>query len=236
MVNVRFVRQHREAENAFSFLFEPETQVDYQAGQYLRFTLSHPNPDQRGVTRTFTLSSFPTEPLLMLTTRLSTPPSTFKAALASLTPGGTLDTSGPFGRFVYTPTDAPTVFIAGGIGITPIRSILGDLATRRVRANVTVLYSNRTSEVPFHGFLNSLAPDWPQLRTVYTVTRPDGDWQGPSGRIDAAFLQQHLADLTQCVFMVSGPTTLVTGIRAVLAGIGVDDRRVKYESFPGYEQ
>ena len=235
MITLRCLRRTHEAENASSFLFEPEAAIEYQAGQYLRYTLSHPDPDQRGVSRTFTLSSFPAEPHLMFTTRLSDPPSTFKHALAHLQPGAPLQASGPFGRFVYTPSDMPAVFIAGGIGITPFRSILGDLAARGDRPDVTLLYSNRTSDIPFRAFLDSLLPDWPQLRVVYTVTRPDDDWRGLRGRIDSAFVQQQVSDLERSCFFVSGPTALVDGIRGVLGAMDVDSSRVMYESFPGYD-
>jgi ferredoxin-NADP reductase len=233
---VFFVRQQHEAENAHSFFFEPESPMEYQAGQYLRYTLMHSDPDQRGLSRTFTLSSFPSEPLLMLTTRMSTPPSTFKQALAQLEPGARLETSGPAGRFVYTPTRGPTVFIAGGIGITPVRSILGDLASRQARPEVTLLYSNRTSDIPFRAFLGSLMPSWPELRVVYTVTRPSEDWHGPRGRIDAAFLEQHVGEPERAQYHLSGPTSLVDGLRGVLAEIGVVASRVRYESFPGYDR
>jgi len=136
---------------------------------------------------------------------------------------------------VYTPTDLPTVFIAGGIGITPFRSILGDLAEKQVNANVLLLYSNRGSDIPFRRFLDSLTPRLPGLKMIYTVTRPADDWNGPRGRIDAEFLAHHVPDLKQSLLLVSGPTSLVQSIRGVLADVGIDDARVTHESFPGYE-
>lgn len=233
-IKVRFVHHQHEAENATSFFFKPESPLVYQAGQYLRYTLRHADPDDRGVSRSFTIASSPEEPLLRVTTRLSTPPSTFKRALAQLEPGAVLDASGPFGRFVHTQTDAPAVFIAGGIGITPFRSILGDLASREMHSSITVLYSNRTSDIPFRAFLDALLPDWLQLQLVYSVTRPSPDWEGLRGRIDAPFIRQHVGDLAGSLFFVSGPTALVDAIRASLAELGVDASRVKYEAFPGY--
>jgi ferredoxin-NADP reductase len=89
------VRRRHEAENATTFYFEPDSPLAYTAGQYLNYTLPHPNPDDRGTRRSFTLSSFPEEPLLSLTTRLSTPRSSFKTALSELEPGAELETNGP---------------------------------------------------------------------------------------------------------------------------------------------
>jgi glycine betaine catabolism B len=230
------VRRQHEAENVTSFFFRPEPPLRYQAGQYLRYTLPHPHADARGITRSFTLASYPAEPLLRLTTRLSTPPSTFKQALAGLEPGAGLEASGPFGRFVYAPTALPLVFIAGGIGITPFRSILGELASSRERPTITLLYSNRTADIPFRSFLDALVPDWPALRLVYTVTGADPDWRGARGRIDGAFIRRELPDPAGTLFFVSGPTGLVDAMRATLAELGVEPGRIKFEAFPGYDR
>ncbi len=233
---LRFVRREHEAENATTFYFEPQISLAYQAGQYLNYTLSHPNPDDRGTRRSFTLSSFPEEPLLSLTTRLSTPPSSFKSALVELEPGAPLEASGPFGRFVYPQFELPLAFIAGGIGITPFRSILGDLAARRVRARIVLLYSNGTSDIPFRDFLDGLATSWPELRLVYTVTGADPAWQGLRSRIDADFIRQQVPDLGHTHFYTSGPAALVEAMRATLASIGIPRDRITYESFPGYDR
>ncbi len=236
-IKLRFVRQQHEAENAQSFFFEPESALHFQAGQYLRYTLPHPDPDARGTSRYFTIASAPSEPHVRLTTRLSTLSSTFKQMLTSLAPGAVLEASGPHGQFVYSATDAPAVFIAGGIGITPFRSILGDLATRlsKPRARTTLLYSNSSSDIPFHPFFDSLMPDWPELHVVYTVTRPSPEWQGLTGRIDAEFIRQHVPDASQQLYLVCGPTAMVDGMHATLAEIGADASRIKYEGFPGYD-
>jgi len=232
----RFVNQQHEAENATSFFFQPESPLTFRAGQYLRYTLPHSDADTRGISRSFSIASSPEEPLLRLTTRLSTPPSTFKQALARLQPGAIVDASGPFGQFVYTESDVPAVLIAGGIGITPMRSILGDLASRRVRIRSTLLYSSATQDIPFRTWLDALAADWPELQVMYTVTRPGPEWKGPTGRIDAGFIKQHVADLVPALFLVSGPTPLVDAVRATLADVGVDTDQVKYEAFPGYDR
>src|SRR6266702_2228300 len=92
---LRLVGTRRETESIVSFLFEPESALYFQAGQYLRYTLPHPNPDARGVARSFTIASAPSEPLLRLTTRFSTLPSTFKQALSSMALGTVVEASGP---------------------------------------------------------------------------------------------------------------------------------------------
>ena len=175
---LRFVDRQHEAENATSFFFQPQAPLIFRAGQYLRYTLPHPDPDSRGTSRSFSIASSPDEPLVRLTTRLSTPPSTFKQALARLQPGVLIEASGPFGQFVYPESDDPAVLIAGGIGITPIRSILGDLASRHMHSRCTVLYSSASQDIPFRAWLDGLTADWPELSVIYTVTRPAPEWTG----------------------------------------------------------
>jgi ferredoxin-NADP reductase len=232
--SLRFVGQQHEAENAESFVFEPGVALTFQAGQYLEYTLDHPDADDRGVTRHFTIAAAPAEGLVRLTTRVFAAPSTFKQALCSLTPGDTLQGDGPFGELVYPETDTPVVLIAGGIGITPFRSILAELAARKSRTRTTLLYSNRSSDILFRGFLDGLTLDWPELRVVYTITRPGSEWHGPTGRIDAEFIRRHVPDPSVPSFMVCGPTPLVEGMRKTLAQAGVDASRIKDEDFPGY--
>jgi ferredoxin-NADP reductase len=234
-VRLRFVRKQHEADNIETFCFEPEVALEFQAGQYLRYTLPHAHPDARGTVRTFTIASAPSEPLLRLTTRVSSQPSTFKQALTDLTPGAVLDASGPYGQFVYGRPGTSVVLIAGGIGITPFRSILAELAATRVRSTTTLLYSNASPDFAFRDFFATLASDWTELRLVYTVTRPDATWQGPIGRIDGEFIKQHVPDPTRCQYFVCGPAPLVDAMRATLTEIAVDASRIKHEGFPGYE-
>jgi ferredoxin-NADP reductase len=105
------------------------------------------------------------------------------------------------------------VLIAGGIGITPLRSILDDLAARQPRARTTLLYSNARADFPFRAFFDGLVSGWPALHVVYTVTRPTADWQGSTGRIDAEFIQRHLPNLSRPVYFVCGPAALVDSMR-----------------------
>jgi ferredoxin-NADP reductase len=232
---LRFVRRVSEAEDTASFHFEPDSALPFVAGQYLRYMLPHSDPDDRGSIRSFTIASAPSEPLLQLTTRLSNQSSSFKHALAELAPGAVVDVDGPHGRFVYNENDRPAVFIAGGIGITPFRAMLGELAATRRPANLTLLYSNATPDIPFQTYFKNLVAVWPELRVVYTVTRPSGAWRGPTGRIDAEFIQHHVPHATEADYYVCGPTALVDAMRALLKESGVDGSRIQDEGFPGYE-
>ena len=75
--------RHLEGETCESFLFEPERPFTFEAGQYLRYTVQHPEPDDRGMDRYFTIASAPSEPFVLLATRFSTPGSSFRSDMTS---------------------------------------------------------------------------------------------------------------------------------------------------------
>src|SRR4051812_26149858 len=148
----------RESSDVTSFLFEPEGELEWQAGQYLRYTVPHPDEDDRGVSRYFTVSSAPHERLVRLTTRLAAEKgSTVKRALAELEPGATVEAEAPAGSFTIEEPDGRYLLIAGGIGITPFRAILADLAHRRRALEGRLLYANRNDEIVFRDELDGLA-------------------------------------------------------------------------------
>jgi ferredoxin-NADP reductase len=231
---LEFVRQRAEADDVTSFFFRPRQPLPFVAGQHLELTIAHPRPDSRGIARSLTIASAPAEPLVQVTTRIGPAPSTFKQALGRLEPGDIVQATGPYGTFVDTDRRTPAVFIAGGIGITPFRSMLADLASRGARPTTTLLYSSSSPAIPFRTFFDSLPPAWPELRLAYTVTRPSGGWAGPTGRIDAGLLRREVRDLAQTLFFVCGPAGFVDGIVGTLEQLGVAAARITREGFPGY--
>lgn len=232
---LRLVERRSEGEDVVSFLFQPDGSFPYQAGQYLRLTIPHPDPDTRGSSRYFTLSSAPSEPALTITTRLVAAPSSFKRALDGLPVGSLVEASGPGGRFTYPSDDPPALFVAGGIGITPFRSVLVDLNARSCAADIVFLYSSRTANFPFRSLLWDLARLRPSFRVVPTVTRPSPDWDGRVGRVDDALIQHAVPDLHRRLAFVAGPRPLVEAISETLLRLGIDPTRIKVEIFPGYE-
>jgi glycine betaine catabolism B len=227
--------RHQEGETCESFQFQPERPLTFEAGQYLRYTLDHPESDNRGVSRFFTIASAPSEGFVMLTTRFSTPGSSFKRALSSLEVGTVIEAAGPSGRFTYADRETPAVFVAGGIGITPFRSMLMDLASRPYDADITLLYANSTPEIPFRRLFDDLAIKQPRLTIVYTISQPNPEWHGSVGRIDEAFIREHAPLASVPAFYVSGPKSMVGATSAALRTIGVADERIKEDYFPGYD-
>jgi ferredoxin-NADP reductase len=227
--------RHSETESVESFRFRPEPPITFQSGQYLRYTLDHPDPDERGISRFFTIASAPSEGFIMLTTRLSVPGSSFKRALRRLEEGAVIEAAGPYGQFVYPQPELPAVFIAGGIGITPFRSMLVDLANRHLDPDITLLYANSTPAIPFQRLFDDLAAQRSRLNVINIVGQPTADWKGRVGRIDAELIRERVPDPDKPLFYVSGPKPMVESMAKTLIYVGGRPERIKQDVFPGYE-
>lgn len=237
---LKFRDAQKIAANTYGFWFNPDRSFDFQPGQYLEWTLPHPHPDNRGIRRYFTIASAPSEKGILLATRMAEKSSSFKTALLHLKPGDEIVVSGREGDFVL-PQDPEKkmVFIAGGIGITPFRSMIRYLADRGTQRPIILLYSNKTAPDIAFGKLFDEAASRVNLRTVYTLTdaatAPAG-WQGRTGYIDEAFIKSAVPDWQDRLFYVSGPEPMVEAFQKMLLGIGISKTNLKTDDFPGYTE
>lgn len=145
-------------------------------------------------------------------------------------PGALLDLEGPFGSFGL-PADiaGPLLFIAGGTGIAPLRSMLIERLARPTSAPIALVYSARSpEEFGFRLELDALAAAG-RVATHFTVTR-DGNWPGRRGRIDAALLADALPS-RDATCLVCGPPQMVGDASALLRALGVDANRILIERF-----
>jgi ferredoxin-NADP reductase len=142
--------KHPEVEGVFTFTFQPEASITWQPGQYMHYVLKHENPDDRGEERWFTISSAPFETDIMITTRFDGEQiSSFKRALFKMEPGGVIEADGPKGSFTLQEGEHHHIFIAGGIGVTPFRSMLLQLLHDHKNKSIDLMYANRDSNFVF---------------------------------------------------------------------------------------
>lgn len=226
-MKLKFIAKRKEAEDVWSYIFEGKEPIKWTAGQFLVYFLDHENPDIRGKQRFFTISSASFEKNIMLTTRLSPEnSSSFKKALNEMKPGDTIDAKGPDGDFTVFSPNKHFVFIAGGIGITPFRSIILDLAHKKLPLNITLLYANSTPEFPFKDELEKIASDNPNFKIHYIVSPK---------HIDEEVVKQTVPNLKKVIFYVSGPEKMVEILSEMLMKMGISEENLKQDFFPGYE-
>lgn len=221
----------------FEFVFTPNKKMAFNAGQYMEWTLGYPHPDSRGNRRYFTLASSPTENNLRIGVKFYPQSSSYKKALRNSV-GSIMVASGLAGEFTL-PKDEnkKLVFLAGGIGVTPFRSMVKYLLDTNQSRDVVLFYSNNTKEEIVYQDIFAEAQRRFGLKVVYTLTDlnhiPPG-WNGETGYINEQIIKTEVADFKERFFYLSGPHSMVNAFEKVLKGIGVPSSQIKTDFFPGY--
>jgi len=191
--------------------------------------------EEGGIEYPMSLACSPTKPYLEFGARISNSP--WKRALAALKPGDVAEIDGPYGHFVLDEA-SPTVLIAGGIGITPLKGMAEYAADRRLPIDVRLVYSNRNEgEIAYRAELEELTRRNPRFTILHTLTRvaEGSTWSGRRGRVDAEFLAEASHGLSNPTFYVCGTSGMVQETARILYGGGVSSGRVKFEVFRGYD-
>ncbi len=135
------------------------------------------------------------------------------------------------GDFYYTPDEAESVvLIGGGIGLTPLMSIVRSVDEQANRTQLKLVYSAVSpEELLFREQLESIAARNPRISLAFTITQPMADvWDGHTGRIDADLLRAEGIDL-DALFFICGPPDMIRDMAAMLESIGVPSSRIRYE-------
>lgn len=237
-LKTRLTARHEVAERTMAFRFEKPAGWAFKAGQSIDLTLlDPPETDAEGNTRAFSIASAPFEENLMIATRLRD--TAFKRVLQVVPMGTELKIEGPFGNLLlHNKTERPAVFLTGGIGVTPVRSIVVNAARERLPHCIFVFYSNRRPEdTAFLADLETLQKQNPHFKLIPTMTgmaksiRP---WNGETHLIDKAMLVKYFGDLSSPIYYVTGPPTMVAAMRKMLSDARVDDDDIRTEEFAGY--
>jgi ferredoxin-NADP reductase len=231
---------HRQdlAEGTMAFRFEKPAHFVFTPGQFVELTLvDPPETDAEGNGRAFSIASAPHEDTLMVATRMRD--TAFKRVLRNMPLGATVQMEGPFGNFVLHADPArPAVFLAGGIGITPFRSMIVHAATQKLPHRLFLFYSNRRPEdAPFLDELQTLQRDDPHYTFVGTMTAPEKSsrpWKGETGFISPAMLSKVLVNVSSPILYIVGPPGMVTGLRKTLKDAGFNEQDIRTEEFMGY--
>ena len=225
------------ATDTYEFAFTGRLPV-FQPGQYAEWTLAAHSSDSRGNRRYFTLASSPTEEDVKLGVKFYTHPSTFKFNLAGLKMGSVVLAGSIAGDFTL-PRRAKRklVFIAGGIGVTPFRSIVKYLLDKREHRDIVLFYSNKTQgEIAYRDLFDAAQAAGIGFKAVYTLTDKIvlSTWTGNRGYVNAAMIAREAPDYKDRYFFISGPRSMVVAFQKTLHEMGVPRRRIKVDFFPGF--
>ncbi len=231
-------RREEIAKGTMAFYFEKPPGFTYKAGQFADYTLVNPSEtDAEGNIRGFSLASAPFEDELMAATRMRD--TAFKRVLKTMEIGTGLMVDAPYGSFtLHNNTKIPAVFLTGGIGVTPVRSIVLQATHDDLPHKIFLFDSNRRPEDA--AFLKDLTeaqkrnPNFTFVGTMTKMEESDLEWHDETGLITRAMLSKYIDDLTTPIYYLCGPPAMVGAMRKILNEAGVDDDNIRTEEFSGY--
>lgn len=224
--------------DTFAFVFN-KPNFKFTPGQYMEWTLPHKNADSRGNRRYFSISTSPTESTLGITVKFYNPSSSYKKNLLNLPPGEEIIASQIAGDFTL-PKDLKKslVFVAGGVGIAPFRSMIQYIIDKNLQSDIILLYTNRTKEdILFSDIFEKAKANG--ITTIYNLTdeaKVPTDWQGTRGYITVDYVTQKIPGYKNRFYYISGPQLMVQRFEQTLLDAGVKKSNIRTDFFPGYSE
>lgn len=217
---IKFIGKNKEAQNAYTFTFT-KPKMTYSAGQHFIFQLKHTQQDKRGSIRVFSVTSAPHEDVLAVTTRFfGNDSSSFKKSLMELKKGDTVKIIGPSflsDTFKIKDYSRPQVFIVGGVGATPLLSVLRDELHNQRGTKIDVFYANKDEDFIFGKEINSIAKKLKHVSLTKVVSPK---------RFSASQLKK--AVTPQSEIAISGTPGFVKYYKDLLVGeIGVSKKSIR---------
>jgi ferredoxin-NADP reductase len=232
---IKLKGKYEVADQTVAFVFEKPKAFSFQAGQYVVMTLPVlAFPDTRRGIRSLSVASAPYEDELVFAMRITD--SGFKQTLNAMEIGSEVTITQAVGHFVLDESDRPVVFLIGGIGITPARSILRQAQHDELKRPFYLFYSNRHPEDA--SFANELQ-SFPGLdyRCVDTLTNREVadrcEWQEERGYICDTMLQKYIANIQHPMYYIVGSPTFANAMIGILSTLNVEKESIKQDPFTG---
>jgi ferredoxin-NADP reductase/nitrite reductase/ring-hydroxylating ferredoxin subunit len=223
--------------------------LNYNAGQFAFFDIGEVYNDPKGPIRHFTISSSPTENFIMFSTRIRDSP--YKKRLSTLEKGAKVKFRGPEGQFVlHQDYTKPAVFLSGGIGVTPFRSMIKYATDMQLPVPIIMFDSNRDrNNILFKKEFDDWTSINKNLKIIYTISEEKeehhneqspvstaNEWKGEYGRIDKAMILKYVDSslLNNSIFYICGPPGMLKAMQILLQDLEIPKERIKVEEFTGY--
>lgn len=236
--SLKFKNKVQVADGTWSFVFEKPADFVFEAGQYVALVLPRlVAPDKRGPVRSLSICSAPSEADLVFSVRVTD--SGFKQTLMNLEAGEVAQATKPIGHFTlaHAADDKRIVFIAGGIGVTPIRSILVESAHQGLDRPFSFFYSNRmVKDAAFHEELKALTlPNYQYVTTFSQETLPCAGTNEERGYICEDMLRKYLPEdeIVGSWYYLVGAPAFIEAMEKMLKEMGVAEERFVNDPFTG---
>lgn len=223
-----FIERIERTPGSTSYRFTRPKGLNFTAGQYMLLDLGNQ------LAHPLSLSDCPEETAYIEFSKRMTG-SPYCEKLESLARGVPATVKGPAGKFICYEKEGTIVMIAGGIGITPIRSILKSHAKKQGSAcRIVLIYGNlNKDDIAFRDELEKL--QFPDYRLVHVLSDPDGIKNAYKGFITAEIITREVPEYNTANYMISGPPVMVEAMKKALATAGVKEDRIRTDIFLGYD-
>lgn len=217
--------------NVTSFRFPRPATLNYKPGQHLFVTIKSGG---KNLSKTFSLSSSPTEKEHIEFTKKLTD-SELSNTLRTLKVGDWAMIDAPYGKFTFEGENEKIALLAGGIGITPFRSICKYCTDMRLTAKITLLYGNRSeSDIVFKKELEEMEKQNENLKVVFILNEASSAWKGATGVIDAELVKKEVPDYKKRAFYACGPPPMVQAMEKLIRDLGLPLTQLRLEAFTGH--
>ncbi len=233
-VKARLIERIKRTRTVESFWFSLPEKIDFIPGQFLQVIFDEQRRDNKELNKYMSLSSSPVRDEIEITKRISS--SQFSRRLLDLKAGGEVLLKMPMGECVFRQEYKRIGFLIGGIGITPVISIIGYIMDKGLDTDLYLFYSNRTDEdIAFKKELDAWQSENSRLRVTYTVTdcKPK-DKTCMFGFISKDLLQKQACDLSERILYVFGPPHMVDAMCNLSLDLACKRENIKTERFIGY--
>src|SRR6056297_796921 len=156
-VKITLKEKIKETSDVYSFIFDKPEEFNWEPGQHGVFKFKDKEVKEGKDFRIFSFACINEEKKLIISTRIVEEPSEFKKNLLELEQGDHMTVDGPMGKFLLKDLDRPILIMAGGIGITPVRSFIKNIDTNDIKPKkLKVLYSDDRGEFAYEEYLKSV--------------------------------------------------------------------------------
>lgn len=234
LLKVKFSQRIKRTPSVESFRFIPGEKADFIPGQFLQIVFDPDNPGNKELNKYLSFSSSPANDYIEVTKRLSE--SKFSQALKNLKTDQEVMINAPLGACVFKDEYKKIGFLIGGIGITPVISIIEYIVEKGLDTDICLIYSNRTEEeIAFKQELDHWRALNNNLKVTYIVTdcQPK-DKACLFGRVDKELIKAQICDLEERLLFIFGPPKMVEAMQALSLEAGVKKENLRIENFIGY--
>jgi len=233
-VKAYFINRVKRTSTVESFRFATEGKINFFPGQFLQMIFDKDDLQNKNLNKYLSFSSSPAEDYIEVTKRISG--SEFSKRLLSLRKGEEVIIRAPMGKVYFNEAYRKIGFLVGGIGITPVMSILSYIVEKKLDTDAFLLYSSRTEdEIAFKDEIEVWSRDNKNIRVYFciTETKPEKD-KYIRGVINKDIIYDNVSDIHDRIIFIYGPPKMVESMKNICLQTGCEIEKIQTENFAGY--